>query len=515
MKTQLISVIVLIMGLVLAVILGSLTANQDYESISGYFIVAVVIYFVVRGWRNVWWFTTLLIFTGVVFSHGFIFEAYHLFGLMICLATILSLAARERAPRLETLKRANTKLVALPLWLLLLYAGAHFAVYYVFPYDASRYNLKTSLKAYVEGFGSMFCLAWLLTSSYTFRIKSGWVYTFIGIIIFGVAANALVRGYMFATGFQAADGLTQGDSLDYFLYVPVINMQAGVYTLREICPIATAILAMIATTPGWWRGQGTAVKSLMIIGALSIIFGSLFSGGRAVILFCLAIVVLVLLYRKMVGLFLIGGVSALVLVALINIFSTQINESAPLYVSRSLQFLMLEKGDAGETISDSQYAREAAFSGALDEWRADDRTLFFGRSVFSITYQDADFLKKSFGVDGFVMAALISGRSHNLLSDLLLQYGIVGATLYLLAYLSVIWYFYRLVKVIPKDAEITRSVAGAMLIYLPLVMIYQLLGGQFMPIVAALCVGLIRADLIHRKARLDQSVSVGEPSTQS
>lgn len=504
---------ILALMLLFAVVVGSNVALGDYESLSFYAIAGILIYFLIHGWKNVWWFTALLVFCGVVFYQGFMFEAYHLFVLMLLAATVLSFVHRQDMPQPVEFIRAGSRRTMVPVALLILYGAAHFAFNFVSPYNPLDYSWKTSTKAYFECYASMVCFFWLLAGSYGFVLKKNWGVFFIFILVFALFGNVLVRGYMFAMGFQAADGL-EGDIGFSSLNVPVINMNPGVYTLREICPLATAILLMVATAPGWWRPQKRWVKLMILSGILLCLFGSLFGGGRMTLVFCLVLAFIVSIARRSVGTVLAMGMGAVLLIAAVNIFSTQINRDAPGYVSRSLQFMMLEKGEVYSTISDSQYVRNLAIRAGIDEWRTDTRTLLVGRSVFHLDPVDAEYTKQTLGWDGFVINALKAGRTHNMITDLLVQYGIIGLVLYVTAYLSVIRFYWKLDRFLPAEAVWSKALAGSMKLYLPLSMIYNMAGGNYMPTVAALVIGLIRADLVtfHRTPALAADPNRGQGS---
>ena len=273
-------------------------------------------------------------------------------------------------------------------------------------------------------------------------------------------------------------------------------MQAGIYTLRGLCPVAVVVLLMASSSPNWWRPQSRFIK-LVIVGTLAMaLVGALLSGGRATLLFCLALAVCVGLVRRKIGLVAVMAMGAASIVALANVFAYEINTRAPYYVARSLQLVMLDKGDTYETIGESQNYRNAAIEAALEEWQRDNRTLFTGRTVLSITSEDAEYARNVLGMDGFIKNALRSGRTHNMITDLLIQYGAIGFVLYVFGYLCVIRYFWKIAQVIPSSEPFSKALADGMKIYLPLMLIYQLLGGGFMPMVAALVAGLVRANLV-------------------
>jgi hypothetical protein len=498
-------VIATIFGLILAVDIG----QANYEQLGIYATIGIILYFFIHGWRNVWWFTALLIFSGVVFYQGFFFEADHLFVMMLCLASFMSLLSRGTMSHPPEFRLAGSRSTSLAVGLLVSYGAAHFLVNYAFPYSPTDYALKTAAKAYFECYASMVCFLWLMIGPYGFTLKPTWTRSLIYIIVFALIGNVAARGFMYLIGFQAADGLSTGGMEDYYLHVPVINMQAGIYTLRNLSPTACVILLMIATAPGWWSQQRPLIK-LVVLGAIGLcVIGAVFSGGRATLLFCIAIFLLVALVRRRVALLALMGMSCALIVAVVNLFSDQINTSAPHYIARSLQMVMWDKGEAVSSIEGSQETRNAAIQEALKEFRKDNRVLFFGRSVFLITHEDALVMRNK-GIDGFVQNAMRSGRTHNLITDLLLQYGIIGCLLYLVAYISVIRMYIKLSKAIPYSETVAKALAGAMAIYLSLMLPYQLLGGTFMPAVAALMIGLIRVQLVRHRVGLPATASVNQ-----
>ena len=504
MQQKIILGFVLVIALIGALILGINIGSADYEQIAIYASIGVAIYFVSYGWRNVWWFVALLIFSGAVFSQGFDFDARHLFALMIVLASGLAFLYGHRAgPQTLAFRQAGSKQTTILLGLLLLYAGFHFAVYYVFPYSPTDYAIKSSLKAYFQAFAPIFCCFWLLSGSYKFRLKPDWSRMLIVIIFICLLANIAVLAVMFHLGYQNIEGV-EVSPRDYMLYVPVINMQPSIYTLRNLCPVATALVLMIATSRGWWKETGKIMRLIVLMTLPAILVGSVYSGGRATTIFCLAIAVFVAFARRKIHLVAVMVCMAIFVIAGVNVFSHEINTKAPLSISRSLQLVMIEKDQTSYgSVTHSQDSRNAAFKEALVQWQADNRVFFFGRSVYSVTQKDMLTVRYD-ALDEFVENAMRTGGTHNLLTDLLLQYGLVGCALYLLAYLSVIRFVWRLTLTIPDSEPLAKSLAGAMKIYLPLMLAYQLLGGTFLPMEVALVIGLVRALLYQSSSAVEK-----------
>ena len=495
MNKNITTFVLLGIAFVFALVLGTNIASADYESLSIYAVSGIAIYFLVHGWRNVWWFTALLGFSGVVFAHGFNFDASHLFILMLLLASLISFLNRSFAPQSVVINKSGGNVAAFFVGILLVYGFSHFLVNLADPYSAHDYSLKSASKAYFEAFASMVGFFWLIKGPYGFKMNKEWGTRLIVILGLTVIGNTIARGTLYLQGFQASDGLGSNSFQEFFLYVPIINMQAGIYTLRDLCPIAAAILGMMITAPGCWKERKVTMRLFLITVLVSLLAGSVFSGGRVTAPFTLGLLGFVALVRRKTGLIMITSALAGIVILFVNIFSGLINENAPTYIARSLQYVMVNKGSAYQGISGSQDVRDAAFDEALKIWKSDSRVFAWGRSVFEMTGEEALYIGQTMGGDGFVLNAMKSGRTHNLLTDLLLQYGLVGAILYFAAYISVIIFYIRLYRRIPQDLKGERAICGALAIYLPFILIYQLLGGQFMPIVAALVAGILRARL--------------------
>ena len=347
----------------------------------------------------------------------------------------------------------------------------------------------------------MFCFFWVSVGPYGFTLKPNWQRTLIFIMIFSVTGNVIVRGALFAMGFQAADGLGDDDVGFGSVGIPLINMYPGVFTLRVISPLVCLMLFMIATGKGWWADNKFLMKAFVLFGIGMCLIGAVFSGGRAVLPSCIVLIMAASLMRRKINVIFLMSMAMILLVAVVNLFSHQINTKAPFYISRSVQIVMFDKGASYDSIGDSQNVRDLAAKESIKEWRKDNRVFLFGRSVFSISWEEAVYMKNRFGAEGFVVNALKSGRTHNMITDLLLQYGLVGCILYVLANLMIIRFVWKLRKQLSDEDGVTKSIVDAMAIYAPFIFIYFTLSGNFMPIVIPLMIGLVRSHLVTLKTR--------------
>ena len=169
----------------------------------------------------------------------------------------------------------------------------------------------------------------------------------------------------------------------------------------------------------------------------------------------------------------------IIAVALVNVFSAEINAKAPQLVTRTLQVVMVKKGSAVASIRSSSNWRTELRNRALDEWRTDSRTLFFGRATYRFDEGDMRVRRQVGGYYAGIETALRRGATHNLTTDLLVQYGAVGFSLYmffLLAFTHALWQALKEARRIGSQSE---SLLMIMLIYFIVGIPISFLAGSF------------------------------------
>jgi hypothetical protein len=447
-----------------------------------------------------------------MFIHGFYFDSNHLFVMMISISSVLYLLQNGPLPQALAIRRSGSRVLFIMILFLFVYALFSFMFNWINPYQPQNYAAKSAAKAYFETFGSMFAFGWMLSSPYGFTLRKNWPRTLLIILWLSVFVNVAIRGYMFAVGFQAVDSTNDVDKIGFFDFnIPIINMIPGVYTLRNLSPLACLIFLMISTIPGWWIAASRLEKFIIISGCFLCLVGAVFSGGRATLPICIFFACAVAFFRRRMVLLVTLVCSFLFAIAAVNIFSQQINTHAPHFIARSVQMVMLDKGTTYGGIVGSQESRNAARDQAFIEWRGDDRIFLIGRSVYKITAEEAKHNTDKYGMDGFVMNAIWTARTHDMISELLLQYGLAGFLLYIMSYCLVIIFFYRLYKNIPHPEGVCKALAGTMVLYLPPMFISQIIGGGYLPLVSALFIGLIRSHLISQQRLENNQVSLGTP----
>lgn len=506
-------IILLIVATIFAVLIALNIGTADYLQIGIYGVMAVGLYFAVHGWRKAWAYLCLLLFSNVMFYQGFSFTSEHLFFGLLVGASAISLVSQKFAMQIPEVRQAGSRSTAVIIGILLCFGLFHFAGNYAMPYSPMNYSVKNCLKAYFECFASMACLLWLMSGPYSFRLNSRWATGLVCIIVVALLGNIAAMGHMYLQGYDSVDGLSTGGLDDYMARVPVINMYASIFSLRHICPLCCVILLMLISSTEWRKSVGIWVKALILVGLLLCLAGTVMSGGRVTLLFCLSLAFGALVLRKKMVLICMVGAAAIALVAFVNVFAHEINNKAPMTVARSLQFVMLEKGHASFSISSSQDCRNAAFKEAIRQWQeGGPRLTLFGRSVYHVSASESIEVAGGSEIDRFVVATMRSGRTHNLITDLLIQYGLVGLVLYLTAYVIVIRFVLRLYRSISERESLSKALAGALLLYVPLMFVYQLWGGGYMPMFVPLLIGLIRGHLTTQRA--PELVAVPEVTPQ-
>ncbi len=478
----------------LAVIFGADIGASNYGSLSIYLIVATGLYYVAHGWKYTWWYSTLLALSGFVFIHSFVFDSRLLFFVMICASSGISLVTSNYKRPPTIMHEVGAMKLGLILFLLCSFTFIQLLANWAFPYEPAHYAFMTSAKAHYELFFTMYVLLWLLCGPYTFHLKNSWKTQFIFITFIALFTNIFIRVYMFFQGYQLPQ--TGVGSFNHHSFgVPIINMFPGVYTLRQLSPIACVISAMLITSKQWNQQSRLGIKLLVYCILFGSFIGANLSGGRVTLPFCFLLLLMVCVVRKKFTHCLALAGCCLALVCIANMFSDTVNHKLPRYMSRSLQIVMIEKGSTYVPLLGENDARADAHKAGISEWRKDSRTFLFGRSVFKISWDDAKEISNRYGHEGFVMNAVWTGRTHSMISEILLQNGIITFILYVSSYLYIIVVFRRLYLRIPETLFFEKALAGSMFVYLPPLFVYQAIGGNYLPVIPVVILGLLRVSL--------------------
>jgi O-antigen ligase len=238
--------------------------------------------------------------------------------------------------------------------------------------------------------------------------------------------------------------------------------------------------------------------------------GSLLSSGRAAVIIALLLVLATLLLRKQIGAFLIILILSASFVLFVNFFSDLINHKAPVAISRPLQWVMVvnKNKEAEASIESSSRWRQELFKMAIAEWRSNPRIFWFGRATYAYGVDDYLTMRISGGFEGGMESSLRRGATHNLLTDLLVTYGLIGCILYycpVIAIILFLWAVYRSADIPPVVKPLSLLCLMASLEYV----VYASVGGGFYPTEQAwLLIVLLAVLYRYRPAELHQ-----EPAT--
>lgn len=500
MKYNIQLILVLVFAVVLAVVLGTSIGTESYVELSVYFVIAFVLWYLAAGWRYAWQIAALMLISRCNVYQGFRIEGHHLFAMMVVVSSgIALLIHRSGGGRSATCQQAGLTELRWGCGLLMAYLGFHFVYNYMVPYAPAEYSLQNSLKAYFltgSAFGLMF---WLSFPFYRFHLGPGWSRTLVWITILAVFANVGVVAAMTLRGYGVITGGASGspDAAGIFVNIPVINLTLNHHAMRTLAPEGAMLLSLLLLNRAWKNATGRWLRFAMWLALLGCLAGAVLAGGRATLVTCFLMVGAALIRQGRHFAVVAAAFAALLLVAVVNLFAEQVNQNLPLYMSRSLQVVMFERGYAYQTIESSNLSRESAREAAFKEWRSNDRVFFTGRSVYRHLGEDYYFkLRGQVGdAEAFTEYASRAGFVHNLVADLLVQYGLLGLIFYLLAEVCVIWYFWRLER---KSRAAGMPVACTNLAFFGWFttlfwLIQHLLAGGYLSSMAPLILGILRA----------------------
>jgi O-antigen ligase len=206
------------------------------------------------------------------------------------------------------------------------------------------------------------------------------------------------------------------------------------------------------------------------------------------------------------------GILALVasLLVFVNVFSGWINREASVPLLRPLQWVMLEKNAAASSSIDSSTKwREELFQMAVAEWKSDPRIFWFGRATYGFGVNDVFAYRIVGGFRAGQESSLRRGATHNLVTDLLITYGLIGCVLYyvlILAILRFLWFVYRSRKTPPAVQPLAFF---CVITYASYIIIATVGGGTFLPDVVWLFIVLISA--LHHSALEEKSPPAEAP----
>lgn len=423
---------VIIIGLLIAILFGAILGQSEFVPILLIAAVLGAVIFAVGLYRYVW--QMALFFLFFAFSYrptSFSFGALEVSSALgVGLITIF--IWQKRGAELPPLFRAPfTIFLQRTLFVWLLYLALHLVFNVTSPYRPGEFALGNAVKSYFSVAAPLLLLFYFIRSPASVIVGKDFFWTIARLCLIGLFINLGVRFYELATGGT--------------VYIPGIKASENIYALRTIGPLSM-MLGAVGITAGGERKtfiRYVIYWLLLLIGAT----GSALSAGRVTLLIGFASVCGVLVMRrKVVALFLVMVIGILG-AALANLCADWINTEANPYLERSLQWMLLhKKGESIRTIESSTDWREDLFRRAIAEWRSNPRVFWTGRATYGFGVADETAILISGGYEALIETALRRGATHNLISDLLVTYGIVGLILYLAVYVAIIRFLWSLLS---------------------------------------------------------------------
>jgi hypothetical protein len=423
----------LVLGLILAVFLGSSIGSSEMRPLMLVGLVCLALLFAMTLHRYVWQIGLFLLYLGFSYRPTtFAFGAVELSCALGFAVIGLFVWQRKRFERPAILQSGAFRFVEATLFIWLVYVALHFIWNVRDPVRPSEFALTNAVKSYFAMTAPLLLLFYFGRNPAGILVRGDFFVTICRIALLALIVNLGIRAYEIAGG---------------FLYLPYLNAMPSIHTLRGIGPLAMLLGAVGLTevkrakSPG--LGRTLTFFALISLGTI----GALFSGGRATLVIGLMMIAGVFFFRRKV--MALAGVVMLAIAtfAIANLFADYINTRANPFVQRSVQWLLFQKNwDTVRTMESSTDWRTELARRAIDEWRSDARIFWTGRATYGFGAADERAIFIAGGFEALIQTSLRRGATHNLVTDLLVAYGIIGCVLYLAMYVALIrfgWVLYK------------------------------------------------------------------------
>jgi len=305
------------------------------------------------------------------------------------------------------------------------YAIGHFVYNKFDPYEELAFGWKGATKSYAQTFGAFVMIVVLARARLLYPITADrsklvlivFLMCLIVSVVIGIS-RAIIIGPEMDTGLS----MEEKSDLHRLFFIPGLNAQENIYTLRQLGPAAT----LIGSCFFFCRPANLGPFLPLTITALGFV-ASLASAGRATVVFAAAFMIAAMLRSRQGALaFAIGGLFA-ILVALLMVIPNSYLKESPYSVQRSVSYFRPDlQTQATEGIQGSSDMRWNFFQFAWQHYTSGDaRMIFFGRSVGQM--DSVDFLSYLLNNETAQMEFSVRRLStHNGLTDFLLGWGLIG-----------------------------------------------------------------------------------------
>lgn len=424
--------IILLLGVIVALIAGSATANYDIVFL---FIGAMcfgALLFVGIVWRYVLSLALWISLLGFSwYPLGFALGADELSYLLVVTLIFTTIwRPFERRPMLDnpTERSLRTFVRIGVVWFI--YVGFELVWRLLEIRFYGEAGMKNVLKSYVGILMPTFCLIYFILRPSAILPLRNPVKTFLWMLLVSLTVGIGGRIYQNTFGLSMLDEQS-GRIVAGPLVIPGVLIVEGLYVLRTLAPLGAlaGILFLTARQPDGRRPQMTIIFlscSVILLG----IVGAFVSGGRASIaLVGMFILGVLCLRRAYVSVIACGAVFVLIIL-MVNVGYRSIESMAPTNVLRSISWMVVDGNtNTSGDIEASTRWRQMIFESSMDEWNSSLRNRIIGRGYKG--FADTDYTDSAqAGYYEKIDIALQRGATHSLLSDVLLVFGLIGAFLY-------------------------------------------------------------------------------------
>ncbi len=358
------------------------------------------------------------------------------------------------------------------------YAAIHFIYNYTEPYDELAFGWKGASKAYLQTFGAFLLIIFVVRAHLLFPLDVSKSSTLLIVFLLFLTVSVTIgvaRAIVIGPEMESGLSMQEKSELGRLFLIPGLNAHDNLYTLRQLGPLAV----LIGTSFFFARPKNMGAFLPLAITALGFL-GSLVSGGRASILFAAGFMIAAMIRSKNSPLAFATGGLVIVAVAVILMLPVSFLKETPYTIQRSVGLVRPDlRTQATEGIDGSSDYRLNYFKFAWEHYSSGDaRLIFFGRSVGQM--DSVDFL--SFLISNELAQMEFAVRrlgTHNILTDLLLGWGLIGYFLIVTASIVCIVMLFSYSKRFAIQSHGGNWVFCAA-VYLTFWLVYSHIGGGFL-----------------------------------
>jgi hypothetical protein len=470
---------VIMVGILVAFYAGNLIADNNIGDALFIIIGIICIYFTITSQKWLQYCFIAISFGFIAAPFGFKIGAFELSGFFMGCFIIKHAWLKGSIGIPKSLEFGSSIFYATLLFVL--YLSFHTVYNISYPYNGEFVQLSNILKTIIQLVSPFIVVAFALISFNKTKAPDN-LYRFISIVLILAIITNIVLQFIGVLYYDfslfAEDELIVDKNLEKTsFYIPLINITNNIYQLRGLSPIASAlsITILLSKDPAVMH-KGTIFYAKILL-MLSFI-GAILSGGRVTI-FLSTLFVLIFLFKKQrfsIALLMLFGF--FILLVSVKVVSDVDSRLVPQSVQRALaplSFLGFEK--ASQSIESSSKWRDELRQLSYNDWLQSSRTVLFGRSVYAFTETDRTIELRE-GYFGVMNVSLRRGSTHNIVTDLLVPFGLVGLLMYALCVFIIFRKLIYIRDVYSKKSHIAGDISSLLIMLIPVYIIYGIFGGS-------------------------------------